>query len=214
MVVKDFCLLFPAEEYLTFAFEKCHRESHKNKRLILIYLIPVKMLLVRLSWKCSVCLSRDTFCVFGWVLVESHGLIFQLPQCLCSLCACLQNLQVFHLLACISMCVSPFYPVFLCVSLCCHVFLCVSVLSCISAFLSVWRIMSLSVTILCIMGCCLTVKGHSCVCVCYTGLINLKTGKEWMLLYAWKTKSLETGPPGKIPWKDSFKGLRTLIMLG
>ncbi|KAI8743698.1 PCI domain-containing protein 2 [Biomphalaria glabrata] len=34
-----------AEEYLTFAFEKCHRESTKNKRLILIYLIPVKMLL-------------------------------------------------------------------------------------------------------------------------------------------------------------------------
>ncbi|GFS18982.1 PCI domain-containing protein 2-like [Elysia marginata] len=34
-----------AEEYLTFAFEKCHRDSHKNKRLILIYLIPVKMLL-------------------------------------------------------------------------------------------------------------------------------------------------------------------------
>lgn len=34
-----------AEEYLTFAFEKCHKASHKNKRLILIYLIPVKMLL-------------------------------------------------------------------------------------------------------------------------------------------------------------------------
>ncbi|RUS89997.1 hypothetical protein EGW08_002264 [Elysia chlorotica] len=34
-----------AEEYLKFAFEKCHRDSHKNKRLILIYLIPVKMLL-------------------------------------------------------------------------------------------------------------------------------------------------------------------------
>ncbi|KAF4532008.1 hypothetical protein B566_EDAN006553 [Ephemera danica] len=34
-----------AEEYLTFAFEKCHRESRKNKRLILIYLTPVKMLL-------------------------------------------------------------------------------------------------------------------------------------------------------------------------
>ncbi|KAH9514711.1 PCI domain-containing protein 2 [Bulinus truncatus] len=34
-----------AEEFLTFAFEKCHRESRKNKRLILIYLIPVKMLL-------------------------------------------------------------------------------------------------------------------------------------------------------------------------
>lgn len=34
-----------ADEYLTFAFEKCHRDSCKNKKLILIYLIPVKMLL-------------------------------------------------------------------------------------------------------------------------------------------------------------------------
>ncbi|EDO39944.1 predicted protein [Nematostella vectensis] len=38
----DFC---SAEEYLSFAFEHCHRESPKNKRAILIYLIPVKMLL-------------------------------------------------------------------------------------------------------------------------------------------------------------------------
>ncbi|KAK7091025.1 PCI domain-containing protein 2-like [Littorina saxatilis] len=34
-----------AEEYLTFAFQHCHRASKKNKRFILIYLIPVKMLL-------------------------------------------------------------------------------------------------------------------------------------------------------------------------
>ncbi|XP_050343447.1 PCI domain-containing protein 2 [Nymphalis io] len=34
-----------ADEYLSFAFQKCHRKSHKNKRLILTYLIPVKMLL-------------------------------------------------------------------------------------------------------------------------------------------------------------------------
>ncbi|XP_077300020.1 PCI domain-containing protein 2 isoform X2 [Arctopsyche grandis] len=34
-----------ADEYLTFAFENCHRRSIKNKRLILIYLVPVKMLL-------------------------------------------------------------------------------------------------------------------------------------------------------------------------
>ena len=34
-----------AEEYLTFAFQHCHRQSRKNKRLILICLIPVKMLL-------------------------------------------------------------------------------------------------------------------------------------------------------------------------
>ncbi|KAL8578368.1 PCI domain-containing protein 2 [Nucella lapillus] len=34
-----------AEEFLTFAFQHCHRASKKNKRFILIYLIPVKMLL-------------------------------------------------------------------------------------------------------------------------------------------------------------------------
>ncbi|XP_025080088.1 PCI domain-containing protein 2-like [Pomacea canaliculata] len=34
-----------AEEYLTFSFQHCHRRSIKNKRFILIYLIPVKMLL-------------------------------------------------------------------------------------------------------------------------------------------------------------------------
>ncbi|CAD6203489.1 GSCOCG00009788001-RA-CDS [Cotesia congregata] len=34
-----------ADEYLTFAFEHCHKQSAKNKRLILTYLIPVKMLL-------------------------------------------------------------------------------------------------------------------------------------------------------------------------
>ncbi|XP_029186226.1 PCI domain-containing protein 2-like isoform X1 [Acropora muricata] len=34
-----------ADEYLTFAFERCHISSSKNKRAILIYLIPVKMLL-------------------------------------------------------------------------------------------------------------------------------------------------------------------------
>lgn len=34
-----------ADEYLTYAFENCHIKSIKNKRLILIYLVPVKMLL-------------------------------------------------------------------------------------------------------------------------------------------------------------------------
>ena len=34
-----------AEEYLKFAFEHCHKASRANKRSILIYLIPVKMLL-------------------------------------------------------------------------------------------------------------------------------------------------------------------------
>lgn len=39
-------LVSAAEEYLSFAFEHCHRSSQKNKRMILIYLLPVKMLLV------------------------------------------------------------------------------------------------------------------------------------------------------------------------
>ncbi|CAH2223462.1 PCI domain-containing 2 [Pelobates cultripes] len=34
-----------AEEYLSFAFLNCHQLSQKNKRMILIYLLPVKMLL-------------------------------------------------------------------------------------------------------------------------------------------------------------------------
>lgn len=34
-----------ADEYLTYAFENCHKQSTSNKRLILIYLVPVKMLL-------------------------------------------------------------------------------------------------------------------------------------------------------------------------
>ncbi|GAB1864053.1 CSN12-like protein [Camponotus japonicus] len=34
-----------ADEYLTYAFEHCHIQCTKNKRLILTYLVPVKMLL-------------------------------------------------------------------------------------------------------------------------------------------------------------------------
>uniref|UniRef100_A0AAY4EWX5 PCI domain-containing protein 2 n=1 Tax=Denticeps clupeoides TaxID=299321 RepID=A0AAY4EWX5_9TELE len=34
-----------AEEYLSFSFQHCHRSCQRNKRLILIYLLPVKMLL-------------------------------------------------------------------------------------------------------------------------------------------------------------------------
>jgi hypothetical protein len=29
-----------ADEYLTYAFENCHKFSKRNKRLILIYLVP------------------------------------------------------------------------------------------------------------------------------------------------------------------------------
>lgn len=38
-----------AEEFLSYSFHHCHRSSQKNKRMILIYLLPVKMLLVRNS---------------------------------------------------------------------------------------------------------------------------------------------------------------------
>ncbi|XP_050293059.1 PCI domain-containing protein 2 homolog [Anthonomus grandis grandis] len=34
-----------ADKYLSYAFENCHKIARKNKRLILIYLVPVKMLL-------------------------------------------------------------------------------------------------------------------------------------------------------------------------
>lgn len=34
-----------ANEYLTYAFENCHKYSVRNKRLILLYLVPVKILL-------------------------------------------------------------------------------------------------------------------------------------------------------------------------
>ena len=34
-----------AEEYLSFAYQNCHRRCRRNLRLILTYLIPVKMLL-------------------------------------------------------------------------------------------------------------------------------------------------------------------------
>lgn len=42
-----FVVLAEAEEYLSYSFDHCHRSSQKNKRMILIYLLPVKMLLVR-----------------------------------------------------------------------------------------------------------------------------------------------------------------------
>lgn len=40
-----------ADEYLSFAFERCHRASRKNKRLILQFLVPVKMLLGQMPKK-------------------------------------------------------------------------------------------------------------------------------------------------------------------
>lgn len=41
----NYVLWFSADEHLTYAFEHCHKQSKKNKRLILTYLVPVKMLL-------------------------------------------------------------------------------------------------------------------------------------------------------------------------
>ncbi len=38
--------LFSANQFLTFAFERCEKTSKKNKQHILIYLIPVRILLV------------------------------------------------------------------------------------------------------------------------------------------------------------------------
>lgn len=40
-----------AEEFLSYSFDHCHRSSQKNKRMILIYLLPVKMLLVKILQK-------------------------------------------------------------------------------------------------------------------------------------------------------------------
>lgn len=48
-----------AEEYLSFAFEHCHRSSQKNKRMILIYLLPVKMLLVSRCYSCKLFFRRQ-----------------------------------------------------------------------------------------------------------------------------------------------------------
>lgn len=35
-----------ADECLSFAFQRCHKRSPKNKRSCLLYLVPVKMILV------------------------------------------------------------------------------------------------------------------------------------------------------------------------
>jgi len=56
MSLNDACCS-TAEEYLSFAFQRCHMRARKNKRLILIYLLPVKMLLV-----CCICLSFSLLC--------------------------------------------------------------------------------------------------------------------------------------------------------
>ncbi|KAF2350529.1 Proteasome component (PCI) domain [Trinorchestia longiramus] len=44
-----------ANDALTFAFQRCPRRSHKNKRRILIYLLPVKMLIGYIPKKTLLC---------------------------------------------------------------------------------------------------------------------------------------------------------------
>ena len=57
-----------ANECLTYAFENCHKNSTKNKRLILIYLVPVKMLLGFMPSRCV--LEKYNLQPF-WNLVEA-----------------------------------------------------------------------------------------------------------------------------------------------
>lgn len=57
-----------ADTYLTYAFEHCHKNSSKNKRLILTYLVPVKMLLGYMPKKTL--LEKYNLMEF-WELVES-----------------------------------------------------------------------------------------------------------------------------------------------
>ncbi|XP_046428242.1 PCI domain-containing protein 2 [Neodiprion virginianus] len=57
-----------ADEYLTYAFVRCHKESTKNKRLILTYLVPVKMLLGYMPKKSL--LEKYNLLEF-WELVEA-----------------------------------------------------------------------------------------------------------------------------------------------
>ncbi|XP_015524099.1 PCI domain-containing protein 2 [Neodiprion lecontei] len=57
-----------ADEYLTYAFVRCHKESAKNKRLILTYLVPVKMLLGYMPKKSL--LEKYNLLEF-WELVEA-----------------------------------------------------------------------------------------------------------------------------------------------
>lgn len=67
-----------AEDVLSYSFHHCHRSSQKNKRMILIYLLPVKMLLVRNSdW-----LQNDTeirfkpaCCCFSQGHMPTHQLL-------------------------------------------------------------------------------------------------------------------------------------------
>jgi len=70
-----------AEEYLRYSFEHCHRESQSNKRLILIYLIPVKMLLGQMP-KQSLLTKYDLGQFAGVMEAVKEGNVFNLSKAL------------------------------------------------------------------------------------------------------------------------------------
>ncbi|ESO88551.1 hypothetical protein LOTGIDRAFT_219074 [Lottia gigantea] len=70
-----------AEDYLTFAFQHCHHRSKKNKRLILIYLIPVKMLLGHMP-KVTLLKKYDLTQFVEVVKAVSTGNLLQLNEAL------------------------------------------------------------------------------------------------------------------------------------
>jgi len=70
-----------AEEYLRYSFEHCHRESQSNKRLILIYLIPVKMLLGQMP-KISLLKKYDLSEFTGVMEAVKEGNVFNLNKAL------------------------------------------------------------------------------------------------------------------------------------
>ncbi|XP_064614953.1 PCI domain-containing protein 2-like [Liolophura sinensis] len=68
-----------AETCLSFAFERCHRASKKNKRLILICLLPVKMLLGHMP-KVEVLQKYDLMEFAGVAKAVSSGNLLLLNQ--------------------------------------------------------------------------------------------------------------------------------------
>merc|ERR1719474_1171636 len=70
-----------AEEYLRYSFEHCYRESQSNKRLILIYLIPVKMLLGQMP-KISLLKKYDLSEFTGVMEAVKEGNVFNLNKAL------------------------------------------------------------------------------------------------------------------------------------
>lgn len=70
-----------AEEYLRYAFEKCDRDVKNNKRSILIYLIPVKMLLGQMP-KESLLVKYDLNQFLAAMQAVKEGHLYNLNQAL------------------------------------------------------------------------------------------------------------------------------------